>query len=348
MRVFKATYRDREGKKRESSKWYVEMSDHLQRRRRLPGLTWKKATTELGRKLGELVECRLCGERPGAELRKWLETLSASMTKKLCRWGILDGKHAAASKPLEEHAEDYRTALQGKGDSPEHVATTSSMVLRVLEECRFRSWSDISASRLEAFLADMRKQGASVRTSNAYLVAFKGFCKWSVRDGRVSESPVEHLQSLNGKADIRRKRRALTADECRKLIQKADPDRAMLYRLALETGLRANELRNLTVSSFDFDGLPPTVTVSAESSKHRREDVLPLRQDMAGALRQYVAYKLPAAMALNVPRRTAEALRDDLEAAGIPYADTGDGVVDFHSPDSMPLKHIQPRRNILR
>jgi len=97
--------------------------------------------------------------------------------------------------------------------------------------------------------------------------------------------PLAHIEGLNVKVDRRHDRRALTVAECRRLIDAAmngepvrkmpGPDRAVLYRVALETGLRWNELRNLTVSSFQLDGEKPTVTVAAAYSKHRREDVLP-------------------------------------------------------------------------
>jgi hypothetical protein len=50
MRVFKASYKDRKGKARESAKWYVEFSDHREATRRLPGYTDKKQTEELGRR----------------------------------------------------------------------------------------------------------------------------------------------------------------------------------------------------------------------------------------------------------------------------------------------------------
>jgi len=53
----------------------------------------------------------------------------------------------------------------------------------------------------------------------------------------------------------------------------------MLYRVAVETGLRQSELRSLTRVSFALDASPPTVTVQAGCSKHRRQDVLPLRPD---------------------------------------------------------------------
>ena len=89
------------------------------------------------------------------------------------------------------------------------------------------------------------------------------------------------------RTDRRHDRRALSVEELRRLIQAAQDgpvrfgisgaERAIVYRLAVESGLRANELRSLTCGSFDLDADEPSVTVEAAYSKRRREDQLPLR-----------------------------------------------------------------------
>ena len=96
----------------------------------------------------------------------------------------------------------------------------------------------------------------SAQTYNAYLQSLKQFCKWMVVEQRASASPIEHLSGLNVQADRRHVRRPLTLDEIHRLltVTQSEPkrfgatglERAMLYRLALDTGLRANELRSLT------------------------------------------------------------------------------------------------------
>ena len=69
------------------------------------------------------------------------------------------------------------------------------------------------------------------------------------------------------------------------------PDRAMLYALAIGTGLRSEELRTLIPERFDFDSDPPTVTVRAGYAKNRREAVQPLSHALADRLRPWVALK---------------------------------------------------------
>jgi integrase len=68
-------------------------------------------------------------------------------------------------------------------------------------------------------------------------------------------------------------------------------ERALVYRVALETGLRANEIRSLRTASFQgLDTNEPTATLHAAASKHRREDTLPLRVDLARELRELAAH----------------------------------------------------------
>jgi len=132
-----------------------------------------------------------------------------------------------------------------------------------------------------------------------------------VKDGRASESPVAHLDGLNVKTERRHDRRALDVEEVRWLLDTtrrgperhgmAGAERATLYRLAVETGLRAGELASLTGASLALDGDRPTVRLAAAYSKHRREDVLPIRPDAATELRDFLARKLPDAAAFNMP-----------------------------------------------
>ena len=125
--------------------------------------------------------------------------------------------------------------------------------------------------------------------------------------------------------------RLLLAAEQGPLVKSlSGPDRARLYALALGTGFRAAELGSLTPESFHLDSDPPTATVKAGYSKRRRDDVQPIRGDLAEAMRPWIASKPPGEPLFRLTDRTAEMLRVDLGAAGIPH-ETASGTVDFHS-----------------
>ena len=353
MRVFKRTYKDKNGKKRQTPKWYVEFRDHNEIIRQSAAFVDKAATEELGRKLVKLVSCRVVREAPPPELQRWIEGLPPNLLKKLAKWDLLDGKRVAASKSLIDHLDDFKASLEARDNSPRHVKQVHSRAKRVIEGCGFRFWSEITPSKVMNYLHELRQdhrndqgnvvRGSSAQTFNFYLQNTKQFCRWMVTDRRASENPLAHLKGLNVKTDRRHDRRALTVDECRLLLSKTAAgktrrsmkglERAMLYRLALETGLRANELYTLTRSSFDLESNPPTVTVRAAYSKHRRDDTLSLRPELAEALRQFLAKEHPDAQAFNMPKSNeiAKMFKADLKVAGILYRDGADRVVDFHA-----------------
>ena len=189
----------------------------------------------------------------------------------------------------------------------------------------------------------------SIQTSNYYVGGLKQFCTWKVKERRATENPVAHLSRMNARADRRVIRRALMADEARRLLGAARNgdtflgmtglERGMLYRAAMETGLRWNELRSLTRASFNLDADSPTVKVAAAYSKRRREDELPLRRDTADLLKDYLAARLPAAPAFPMPAsdKGAKMVKHDLSATGepdlnaVPYEDETGRIVDFHA-----------------
>ena len=110
-------------------------------------------------------------------------------------------------------------------------------------------------------------------------------------------------------------------------------ERRPLYLLALETGLRANELRSLTRAAFDLNDSAPTVTVAAGYSKRRRTDTPPLRPALAAELRGHLASNQPAALAFSAPGNPTftRMFQFDIGAAGIVYRNKDGRVADFHA-----------------
>ena len=142
MRVFRQKYKAKNGKTRDSAKWYVEIKDHNEIVRRIPGFTDKKATQEFGRRLEKLVATQVLGDTPGPELSRWLETLPSDTRKRLAKYGLLDARTVANSKPLSEHLEDFHASLLHKGDSGEHSDLVTGRARRTCEGCKFKQFAD--------------------------------------------------------------------------------------------------------------------------------------------------------------------------------------------------------------
>ena len=246
---------------------------------------------------------------------------------------------------MKRHLEDFYQSLLAKGDTIGHAKQTKYRIEQIIKCCKFAMWTDISASKVQRCLADLRNEGngLSAGTSNAYLQALKQFCRWMVQDGRASESPVAHLARINAKVDRRHDRRALEPDEMRRLLEATivgpkrfgmeGYERALLYRVAAESGLRRKELRSLKVSSFDFKTC--TVRVSCSYTKNKKMAIVPLRPDTAAELQSFFAGKMPSVKAFGgthkrLTDKTADMLKADLADAGIPYVDDAARYADFH------------------
>ena len=304
------------------ARWYISYSDETSRRRTVKGCPDKAATEAMARRL-----------ESEAELR---------------RRGVIDpkadgyGRHEA--RPLADHLADWKADQLARGVTPKQARQNHTRAARVVELAGARRLSDLTPSGVQAALGAIRAEGAALRTVHHITRAIKGFSRWLWKDGRTRDDALAHIAPpKNPDSDRRRTRRALTPEEAAALIRAAEsgpvvfklsgPDRAALYRTALGTGFRAAELTSLTPESFRLDDAPPAVVVAAAYSKRRREDVQPIRPDLAEALRPWLATKAPGAPLWTVPSyHTAEMIRRDLAAAGVAYeTEPGVGVADFHS-----------------
>jgi len=76
--------------------------------------------------------------------------------------GVCDPFEAHHQRPLVVHLADFEAALLAKNRTDQHVKETVAKVRRILEGCKFVFIADLSASRVETFLAELRAQPRQV------------------------------------------------------------------------------------------------------------------------------------------------------------------------------------------
>jgi integrase len=259
--------------------------------------------------------------------------------------GLIDPKAEAYrdhdALPIAAHLEAFQRFLASKGGSKRRPDVTCSRTRKTLALARVKRISELSLSKAQQAIQSLRDEGLSTETLNHHIRAVKGFARWLWKDGRAREHHLAHLATSSSESDRRRVFRDLTPGEASRVIQAAEtgpeaggltgPDRAVLYALALGTGFRAEELRTLTPERFDLDSNQPTVTARACYTKNGKPAVQPLATTLADRLRPWLAQRVRGKPVFDgMTDRTAEMLRVDLEAAGIPY-ETDSGVAAFHS-----------------
>lgn len=347
--AYRASYRDSDGKVRQVSRYTANVELPGGGRAKVTGYSSRKATEALERNLERLAACCAEGDRPDRKLRRYLDGLSDRIRARLVKLGILEQRAQQRSRLLTNALDDFGRYLAAKGDTLLHAEQQPRRARRVLVgECGFRLLSDVTAEPVLLALAKLRepqvkngqeKPGIKATTSNMLRQACRGFTRWAAREGRLPEDPLVYLDRVE--AEPKSNRRALTAQEQARLVAitkgqhtrgLSGLSRAMLYTLALQTGLRRGELLSLRRSNFELDGESPAVVIEHGRTKNRKRARLPLRPETTAELRAFLRDRLPAARVFRASPhyRAAEVLAKDLEAAGIERDGEG-GCVDFHA-----------------
>jgi integrase len=213
-------------------------------------------------------------------------------------------------------------------------------------------------------LARGRKRPMAPSTSNHYLRSIKSFTLWLDEERSVRDQ-LRKLKLLDISADVRKRRRALTAPETTKLLQvvRADQgdfrglvglDRFWLYSVALTTGYRAGELASVQPRDFRLRSPRPVLCVAAAHTKNGKDARQPVPSWMVEELRGYLEAKPDGApvwpgswataafkmvrrdLALARAKWLDEADKDDAECQRRSQDDflrfrTHEGDADFHS-----------------
>jgi integrase len=119
-------------------------------------------------------------------------------------------------------------------------------------------------------------------------------------------------------------------------------ERALTYELLLTTGMRKGELASLTVADVDLSDDAPAVTLRGIHAKNGKRSTIPLRPDVAGHVRDWLADRRRRLAAqgrglaaddrlVQIPAGLIRILDRDLAAAGIPKVDERGRRLDVHA-----------------
>ncbi len=333
--LFRPTYRSKNGQQRESSRWWVRYS--------LGGKTLRVGTGLTDKRAAEL--------RAGEIVRR-AEMQAA---------GISDPFEQHVTVPLREHVDDFLAELGSRDLNEKYVADRVTCLREFEEASAISRLSDLTPEVVTRWMGQLRGRKLSARSVNRRLAAVRQLGRWLRRARRLAFDPFDGVKPLNDKTDRRHVRRALTPAEITRLLDAArerpleaaraararaevselevkrleriGQTRALIYALALGTGLRRGELQRLRHADLDLEG--GVLTVPAVSAKARCEQRVPLRKDLCERIRTFMARSgLRESGSPVFPTGSFPAIRTfwkDLECADIPRRDEDGRVVDFHA-----------------
>jgi len=264
-----------------------------------------------------------------------------------------DAMERHKKRPFEEVVREYIAwgeAQGGRGGRPwgaTHARMRKAHLAWWQERLGLLSLKDVHGTlpRVEKALRELQRRGRAGKTIMNYQEALAALCDWCKQRGYLDADPLEGLAPFD--TTPKTIRRAMTPDEIAKLLKACAPHRRLLYQTALLSGLRRNELRNLSIEHLDqqdrglhldpawtknrkpgFQSLPGWLVEELDAFA-QSDGPNPLYArffNRAGTDRG----DIPKHPLLYVPSHTARALDADLKAAGIPKHGPG-GKIDFHA-----------------
>jgi integrase len=240
----------------------------------------------------------------------------------------------AARRPIEEHVNDWHDYLINvRNREVRDAGIVRDRASRVLESAKVLRLSMITSEAISEALDQVRRlkgrsgrKTMSDRTALHYTRAIKSFVTWAVKKRRLLHDPLSDLETP-GVHDAH-KRRALTPEDATTLIRStreaptrfslSGEDRSALYLVALITGFRANELRQLRPEDFHLTGEAPEVILSGRFTKNGKDAAQPVPTSLVPALATWLASK-PTGEPVwgDLTRQTADMVRFDLKFANI-------------------------------
>lgn len=198
-----------------------------------------------------------------------------------------------AKRPFSETVKEYlewgraQGGRGGRGWSDLHAKLKAAKLKWWAKQLGLETLADLPGilPRVEAALRGLQDKGRAGKTLEHYRETLKSFCLWAERRGFIEADPLRGMAKFDDTPKTQR--RALGPAEIRRLLGVAPPHRAILYETAIASGLRANELRNLTPDH--LDEARSALRLDAEWTKNRRPGFQPISPDLLARLRAYAA-----------------------------------------------------------
>jgi integrase len=233
-----------------------------------------------------------------------------------------------AARPIVEHIDAFIEFRATKGGTENHRNRTRKHIEEFVDAGGWKTIADIKAEDVTAQVAKIKATGKSARTIENRLQSIKSFTRWLNQQHRLQLDPLSMITKPNPKTDRRHERRMLLPDEwpwlqravemSTRLRNGMEPaERLILYRTAIQTGLRAGELRGLTRGKLILSADPPHILCKPAGTKNRKPAKQYIDAALAADLDAHVARKHPKApvFAIVSSQELSQTIEDDLKEA---------------------------------
>lgn len=198
-------------------------------------------------------------------------------------------------KPLLESSPDLRAlmtswelALKAANKSPTTITSYLRGVRLWLEWCEQSEHPvEVTRTTVQTYIAKLVDDGKEANTVRLRLASIRAFVRWLIEEDELTSDPLLGIKQPKLPTKVVE---ALTDDQLKAMIKacagkglRERRDEA-LVRLMAETGLRSQEVIDLTVTDVDLPG----GLVTVRSGKGRKGRVAPFSPQTATALDRYI------------------------------------------------------------
>lgn len=282
--------------------------------------------------------------------------------------GVSDPFEDHRLTPIKEHLGEFIAGLKSANRAPRYVQQVEGRIQCVLDGLKIKFLHELDPVAVDRFLTNLaQKNKYSGITRNEYITSIKSFTKWAVTFRRMRDDVLAGLRVTERRAiDPAHPRRALKMEEIARLLDAAqrrpllelltvrhglnagEPvakvkektriraetkgrERRLVYLLAVWTGLRRGEIRQLTWGDVHLDTVPGRILLRAKTTKSKRADSLPIHPQLADELKNWQPKNAEPTDLVFHTVPDMKCLRADLTLAEISDKDEAGRFVDFHS-----------------
>ncbi len=236
--------------------------------------------------------------------------------------GVIDDNQdrlrTAKNSTIEDSLKLFKTNLETRYSGPKGRVNVVGQLNYISSFTKFtgiKTIGSISADALNRYIVQLQEGGKAPRTISAMIGANKHFTSWLRKHGKLKSDPLETIQRPDPESDRKLNRRMLLPNEWNWLVAGAisvgesygmsSQERILVYRTAIQTGLRANEIRSLSLGSFVLDGKTPYIKVEGGSTKNRQVAYQYIDADLADELRNFLTRHDPGEVVFQLPKKEA-------------------------------------------
>ena len=234
----------------------------------------------------------------------------------------------SADLSLDIVIEDFFRDLLATGRTKKYATKLRTRINNMARGCGWKVLQDIEP---DSFIRWRQRQDMSGKTLNHYLAAIKALLNWLLSIGKLEKNPLQYVKSVDVRATENEEKRAFTEEELR-LICSVEKPRSLIYLLFALTGMRQNEVREMTWEDVRIDEEFPHILLKPCDVKNRKLIPIPLLPELTEELRDF----RPTSVDPNqkvfpklVPKM--ERFHRDLESVGVAVVDSMGRRAGFHT-----------------